>query len=152
MTDYTPEHQHAAPEGPSGGQPQPSSGMYTQRYDVYGQPIAPPAVVSPYAPAVPRTSGKAITALVLGITSIFLCGPFLGVPAMVVSSKAKREIRASRGWVVGQGMASGGFWTGLVGTVFPVLVVLLVFGLGGFVQSSTFSSTCEPVTGSAQPC
>jgi hypothetical protein len=83
-------------------------------------------------PAVPPNSGKATTSLVLGIVSIFVCGLFLGIPAMIVARQAKREIEESHGRLGGSGLATAGFVTGLIGTVISVVVGLLVVLLIAF--------------------
>ena len=86
------------------------------------------------AATVPDTSGRATTSLVLGILSIVLCGAFTGIPAMLVARRARREIDGSRGRLAGRGLATAGFWTGLVGTawflvVFAVTLFVLLSGL-----------------------
>ena len=71
---------------------------------------------------------------------------------MVMGRRALRDIRASRGVIGGEGLAQGGFWTGLIGTVWTALVtvfVLVVFAFGGVVSSS-FDQTCHTV-GSQHP-
>ena len=102
----------------------------------------------PYGyPGVGQRSGKAVTSLVLGIASLVLCGLLLGIPAMIVARQAKREIRESGGQLQGEGMATAGFWTGLVATALSLLVVA-VFLFGGVVSGS-FQQTCTRV-GSGQ--
>jgi Domain of unknown function (DUF4190) len=91
----------------------------------YGQPVPP---VPP-----PPTSGKATTSLVLGVVSLFFCGFFTGIPAIIVGISARREIRASNGALSGDGLALGGIITGILGTLWTlvaagILVALLVFG------------------------
>lgn len=92
----------------------------------------------------PPTHGKATTALVLGVASLVACGFFLGIPAMIVAQQAKREIKASQGQLGGEGVATAGFVTGLIGTVWSALAALLVAGLfilGTAVQGE-FENTC----------
>jgi hypothetical protein len=96
-------------------------------------PSYPPPGQFPVPPVAP-TSGKAVTSLVLGIVSIVMCGLFLGIPAMIVSRQAKREIAESRGTIGGGGMATAGFVTGLIGTIWSVVaaiifVLLIIFGV-----------------------
>jgi hypothetical protein len=91
----------------------------------YGQPVPP-------VPA-PPTSSKATTSLILGVVSLFLCGFFTGIPAIIAGVLARREIRASGGAVGGDGLALGGIVTGILGTLWTlvaagILVALLVFG------------------------
>ncbi len=88
-----------------------------------------------------------VPALVLGILSIVLCGLFTGIPAMVMGRSALRDIRAAPGRVGGEGLAQGGFWTGLVGTVWTGLVtvfVLVVFAFGAAVHQQIHHD-CEQV-------
>jgi hypothetical protein len=101
-----------------------------------------------YGATPPPTHPRAVPSLVLGILSLLLCGLFTGIPAMVLGRRAIREIRASGGTVGGEGLAQGGFWTGLVGTVWTGLVtlfVIAVFAFGGAVSSS-FDQSCHTVS------
>ena len=98
---------------------------YPPPYVPYGQPVQP-------GPP-PPTSGKATTSLVLGLVSLFLCGFFTGIPAIVVGISARREIRRSEGRLGGDGLALGGIITGVLGTLWMliaagILVSLFVFG------------------------
>jgi hypothetical protein len=115
-------------------------------------PNQPPGQYPPQGqypiPLVPPNSGKATTSLVLGIVSIVLCGLFLGVPAMILSRQAKREIAASQGRLGGDGLATAGFVTGLIGTIWSVLAAILVvvlIAIGG-VFASEISKNCHTVT------
>jgi Domain of unknown function (DUF4190) len=90
---------------------------------------------------------RAVPALVLGILSIVLCGLFTGIPAMIMGRSALRDIRASQGKVGGEGLAQGGFWTGLIGTVWTGLVTVFVLGVFAFgsVVHQQFQENCEQV-------
>ncbi|MCW2760431.1 MAG: hypothetical protein JWR85_632 [Marmoricola sp.] len=109
---------------------------------------APPSSqpgVGPYSAPPPPTTGKATTSLVLGICSIALCGLFLGIPAMILARSAKREIRDSHGQLGGEGVATAGFVTGVIGTVWSALAfgfVVLVFVFGNAIGSA-FEDTCS---------
>lgn len=92
-----------------------------------GPPPPPPYQFSPQPPA--AGSSKAVISLVLGILSLVMCGLFLGIPAMVLARQAKREIRESHGAVGGEGLATAGFVTGLLGTLWSLLLVVLLIGL-----------------------
>jgi hypothetical protein len=122
----------------SQGQPPPPGQPGPGQYPAPGQyPVAP-------AP----TSGKATTSLVLGIVSLVACGLLLGIPAMIVARQAKQEIRASNGQLGGEGLATAGFVTGLLGTLWSLLaagLVVLVFIFGNTIQSS-FEENCSTVT------
>jgi hypothetical protein len=84
---------------------------------------------------------------VLGIVSIVMCGLFLGVPAMILSRQAKREIAASQGRLGGDGLATAGFITGLVGTIWSVLGAVLVVVLiaVGSVVGHQIEQNCHTV-------
>jgi Domain of unknown function (DUF4190) len=124
-----------------------------------GQPSPPPAAPQyAYAPQPRQTAGGAVTALVLGILGLVMCGPFTSIPAIIVGRKATREIDASQGHLEGRGMAQAGFVLGIVGTVLyglMFLFVIVVFVFGGLV-ASTFEDTCSIVqdddTTSSVPC
>jgi hypothetical protein len=94
--------------------------------------------------AVP-TSGRATTALVLGLMSLISFGFVLGIPAMVIGRRAQRDIRESQGRLGGEGLATAGFWTGLVGTIwsllaFVIVVAIFIFGVALFSQVDTSCS------------
>jgi hypothetical protein len=109
----------------------------------YQPPPGPPAYQQqPYQP--PQSSGKATTSLVLGIISLVSCGLFLGIPAMIVGRQAKREIAESGGRLGGEGLATAGFVTGLIGTIWSViagLLVIAVFVFGGLFANE-FAKNC----------
>jgi uncharacterized protein DUF2510/uncharacterized protein DUF4190 len=99
-----------------------------------------------------RASSAATTSLVLGILAILVAGFFTGVPAMVIGRRAGREIDASQGRLTGGGNATAGFVTGLIGTLWSglaLLVVILVFAFGSSLSDS-FEDTCSTVGSSSQ--
>lgn len=116
---------------------------------------------APMAAAPSRTSGSSIVALVLGVLSLLLCGLFTGVPAMLAARSAKRDISVSNGRVGGDGLATAGFVTGLIGTLwsgFVALLVVVVFasgvsptGSGGGGDGSGDTGNCKLV-GTAYEC
>jgi hypothetical protein len=77
--------------------------------------------------AAPRTSGMAITSLVLGCVS-FMCWIFTGLPAVILGIVALRQINRSKGQLKGDGLAIGGIVTGGVSCflILPVMVALLL--------------------------
>jgi len=88
-------------------------------------PAGPPPYGGPPVGSGQSTNGKAIASLILGICSIVLsCGLFTGIPAIILGRMAKREIRDGNG--SGEGLATGGFITGIIGTVISVLVILAI--------------------------
>jgi hypothetical protein len=114
--------------------------------------------VPPLAPAV-QMSGKAIISLVLGIVSLFCLGLFTGIPAIWLGFSSRREIRRANearysgpdgytgegGYtpyggqqpaMTGESLALGGIITGILGTLWSVVVgaifiALLVAGVQG---------------------
>src|SRR6476659_9229416 len=102
-------------------------------------------------PPVPPNSSKATTSLVLGIVSLVACGLLLGIPAMIVSRQAKREIAESRGALRGEGLATAGFGTGLLGTIWSVLgaVVLVLLIVFGTIYADNIAGNCRTVTDAA---
>ncbi len=115
----------------------------------YGQQTYPPPSGSYHAPP---NHKDAVTSLVLGIVALVMCGLVTGIPAIIMGRRAKREIRASGGALGGEGLATAGFVTGLIGTLISglsLLLVVLVFAFGGVV-SSTFDTTCTTVDNGQQ--
>jgi len=108
----------------------------------------PPGLPGPgyYAPPAPSSS-KATTSLILGILSLVLCGLLLGIPAMIVARQAKREIRESNGRLGGDGLATAGFVTGLIGTIWSLIALALVVALFVFGSAVEHSFNCTTVTG-----
>ena len=77
--------------------------------------------------AAPQTSALAIVSLALGLASIIFCfGPITGIPAAIVGHMAKREIQNSDGKLTGSGLASAGFWMGILTVIFFVLFILII--------------------------
>jgi hypothetical protein len=72
-----------------------------------------------------QSSGKATTAMVLGIVGLVVC-QVVGIVAIVLGSQAKNEIDASGGQLEGRGMAIAGI---IMGWVAVGLMVLVVAGL-----------------------
>jgi hypothetical protein len=81
----------------------------------------------PPVPSQPRTSGMAITSLVLGCAS-FMCYIFTGLPAVILGILALRKINRSGGQLKGDGLAIGGIVTGAVSTflMLPIMIALLL--------------------------
>ena len=122
-----------APQGP------PAYGQAPQGPPAYGQPAygqapqGPPVYGAPaygygYPPQ-PRTSGKAMGAMIVGIASIVVCyvGVLIGPVAIVLAVLGKKDIKKSNGAQTGEGMATAGLITGIIGTV--VWLALDVLGI-----------------------
>jgi hypothetical protein len=82
-----------------------------------------------------RTSGKAITALVLGIAS--LCVPYVGIVtgiiAIVFGALSIKEVNANPMQVKGKGMGIAGIVLGAIAIVLYIIVILFV---GAFLGST----------------
>ncbi len=88
----------------------------SQRFDY----IPPP----PYSP--PKTNGKSIAALVLGILAIVVpyLGFLIGIVAIVFASLSLKEIKRKQ--EQGRGMAIAGLVCGIVGTALYAIIILFV--------------------------
>lgn len=123
--------------------PPPGYGQVPQGPPAYGQPTygqpayGPPAYgqpaygQQPYGygyPQAPQSSGKATAAMIVGIVSIVVCyvGVLIGPVAIVLAVQAKKDIRRSNGTQTGDGMATAGLITGIVGTVIWLAIDVLV--------------------------
>jgi prepilin-type processing-associated H-X9-DG protein len=73
--------------------------------------------------AEPKTSGKAIASLVLGILSIF-CTFFTGLPAVILGAMGLSDMSHSKGRLQGKGMAIAGIVTGVFGSMIMGIAVL----------------------------
>jgi hypothetical protein len=91
----------------------------------------PPSPPPPPGYGTPRNSGKAVTALVLGIVALVLglCCAFIGlapgVAAILVGRSAKQEIGFSGGRLTGAGMAQSGVVLGIIGCVIAVIMTFV---------------------------
>jgi hypothetical protein len=74
----------------------------------------------------PRATGKATASMVCGIVGLFLCGPVLGVIAIVFAIQARREIDLANGRVGGDGMATAGFILGIIDVALWLILVAVV--------------------------
>ena len=69
------------------------------------------------------TESKAVTALVLGLVSLFCFGPLTGIPAIILGVMSKRDIDRSGGALGGGGFAIGGIVTGSLSTLLSIFWV-----------------------------
>jgi len=74
----------------------------------------------------PKTSGKAIASLILGLLSVFPLSLLAGIPALVIGALGLSEIDRSHGRLKGRGMAITGMIFGGLGCCMPVMVALLL--------------------------
>lgn len=84
----------------------------------YGQPAPYGGGMAPQG-----SNQKALWSMILGIVSLVCCGIFAGIPAMILSKQAEREI-AQTGQQ-GAGMAKAGFILGIVSIALTVLTIIL---------------------------
>ncbi|MEI6166485.1 MAG: DUF4190 domain-containing protein [bacterium] len=96
-------------------------------------PALPSSLPAPVTTEV-QTSGFAIASLVLGILSIvpgvYLGGIVMGILAIVFSRMAVTRIKAQPG-VNGQGLATAGLVTGIIGLSLSVFVILIFGAIAG---------------------
>jgi hypothetical protein len=133
------------PDSPYGGYPNMPS--YTDEQPYAGGPVygESPYEGSPYQAnfggstpygmasysAPPVQHPQATLALILGILGLAVC-PFVGIAALVIGNKARKQIDAAPGQFAGRGMATAGFVMGIASVAITVLMVLLVIlGIAG---------------------
>lgn len=102
----------------------------------YAPPPPPPGG---YAAA--QSNQKAMWALILGILGLVCCGPFTGVPAIILGRSAQLEVAASGGAQSGDGLARAAVVLGWISIALAVLIVILVVGL--FAVGASFSTSVE---------
>jgi hypothetical protein len=85
-------------------------------------PFAEPPYASQGSPPLrPGASSRAIIALVLGIASLVLLPPIIGIVAILVGNSALNQIRLSGGRLGGRGLAIAGIVLGCISFSFGVL-------------------------------
>lgn len=113
---YGTPNPYAYGQQPYGYPQQPYGYGYPQPYQAYG----------------PQGSQQALWSMILGIGSIasvvlalcfYVPGIALGIPAIILSFTARKEIARSNGMRTGSGQATAGLITGIVGIVLNVLVI-----------------------------
>lgn len=110
------------PYGGGGGYPPPQPGWGTP--GPYGAPGAPPPGWSPVPVGPPRTHGKAIAVLVLGIASLIACLGLPGIVALCLAPGARREIAASQGRLTGEGLVKAGVICSWISIALAILVII----------------------------
>jgi hypothetical protein len=84
----------------------------------------------------PKTNGKSIAAMVLGILSVVLpyIGLLIGIIAIIFASISLKEIK--RNQEQGRGMAIAGLVCGIVGTaIYALIILIVVFAVTSFYNS-----------------
>ena len=84
----------------------------------------------PYHRQGPTAPGGAIASLIMGIFSLFLCGIFLAIPALIVGYSARRQIDDNPELYNGRGLATAGIVMGWLVTIVTVAVVVLAVVVG----------------------
>lgn len=140
---YTPPPPPSDPSGQGG--PTDPSGATPPGYDAPPPPGgygygAPPS----YQP--PKSSGRAVAALVIGIAStvLGLCCAFfglVGIAAIVLGRSAKDQIIMSGGRLTGTGMAQAGIVLGIVGCAIGLIMTVVNIFL---ITSGTFEVNTSP--------
>ena len=90
----------------------------------YNDPLPP---FPPYPPYMaPKTNGKSIAALVLGILSIMLpyIGFIIGIVAIIFAALSLKEIKVRM--EQGKGLAIAGLVCGIIGTLIYALIILFL--------------------------
>ncbi|WP_424766250.1 DUF4190 domain-containing protein [Paenibacillus sp. sgz302251] len=84
----------------------------------------------------PKTNGKAITALVLGVSSIVIpyIGFFIGIVGIIFGNLSLKEIK--RTGEQGRGLGIAGLVCSIIGTILWVLIVGVVVAIFIFAASS----------------
>lgn len=97
-------------------------------------PILPPDLIpttpgyqsSPApTPGNASASGKAITALILGIASLLCCGFMAGIPAFFVGRSEENDINQGKSPEAGRTLAKIGWILGLIGTILSCLGTIM---------------------------
>ena len=88
-------------------------------------PPPPPVTMQPGGSA----SGMAITALVLGIVSYFICPLIGGVAAWIVGKMELGKIERGESSEAGKGMAKVGMWLGIINVILNILagIALIIY-------------------------
>jgi hypothetical protein len=136
--DATPPPAAPTPPPPGAmGTPPPPAGMGTVGTPPPpGMGSPPPMGAAPMGGGIPQygqpaqTNSSATISIILGVVSIFLCGLFTGIPAIILGLKARKEIAASDGRQSGDGVALGGVITGAIGTVLSTGLFILIVAVG----------------------
>jgi hypothetical protein len=79
----------------------------------------------------PQANQKAFWSMILGILAIAPCGPFAGIPALVLGRFAKKEIAAADGVQGGEGMATAGVVLGWISVAITITLLIIVVLSGG---------------------
>ena len=129
--------------------PEPPLGPTTPLPPGPPQPPVPPAYPAPtaapgtagYPAQFPKSSTYAVVSLVLAIGSFVLCPVILAIAALVVASSADREIKASNGWITGDGMVKAAkiiAWINIAIVLVGIIGFILLFGVARTGSTGSF--------------
>lgn len=107
--------------------------------------MGPPGVPSAPAQAYPQTSNNAVVALILAIISFVVCPVVCAIVALVFASKASKEIKASNGWLTGDGLVLSAkilAWVNIALTILGVIIFLIIVIVAA--NSPDFAPTPTP--------
>jgi hypothetical protein len=90
-------------------------------------------------PNVPRSNGKAVASLVLGIVGIFVCPIIASVLAIIFGYSARTEIAASRGTQSGDSNAVAGIILGCVGLVLYAVGIIIWIMVAATIHSHSLA-------------
>lgn len=115
----------------------------------YPEPVMPP--VAPYEE--PKTDGKAIASLVLGIfailTVVILIGIVLGIPAIILGHISRSSIKKSMGKLKGAGMALAGLIMGYISLacvlVLPFILIIAAIAIPNLLKSRIAANEASAV-------
>lgn len=101
----------------------------------------------------PKFSGMAIAAMVCGILSI-TCTGFLGIAlgptALGLGLGARKRIGASNGWKKGDGMATAGIVTGIIGIILSIVYLVFLLRNPDFITDFVNNLTTTTTSGKLQ--
>jgi hypothetical protein len=118
---------------PGQGQQQQQPQSYTPYPGYQGYPPPQQAYANQTYPQ-QGASGRAIASLVLSLVAIFMCGPFTGIPGMILGKMEMNAIRQGQAPSAGEGIAKAGFYISLVitilyGLLFLGYIFLIIIGI-----------------------
>jgi hypothetical protein len=82
-----------------------------------------------------------VVSLVLAIGSFVLCPVILAIAALVVASSADREIKASNGWITGDGMVKAAkiiAWINIAITIVVTIGIIALFAVARTGSTGSF--------------